>query len=97
VPAIDTPEALRQYAESIDSARTTAAASPPAATDSAPQLADATAAGSASASCLTSDQVVLGSVVSLGRSAIAVHDTATGVLQTIDAADCQVLVESPTP
>lgn len=101
VPAIDTPDALQQYAANIDSARTTAAVSPPAATDSAPQLADpAPAAGGtdyATASCLTSDQVVLGSVFSLGRSAIAVRNTSTGTLQTLDATDCQVLVEYPAP
>lgn len=101
VPAIDTPEALQQYVTGFDSARTTAAASESAATDSAPQLAGlAPAAGStgdAAPSCLTTDQLVLGSVVSLGRSAIAVRNTSTGVLQTLDAADCQVLVEWPAP
>jgi hypothetical protein len=100
VPAIDTPEALQQYATNFDSARTTAAGSEPAATDSAPQLAvpaPAAGGGDAAASCLTSDQLVLGSVFSLGRSAIAVRNTSTGALQTLDAADCQVLIESPAP
>ncbi|MEP7115583.1 MAG: hypothetical protein ABI862_20125 [Ilumatobacteraceae bacterium] len=100
VPAIDTPEALQQFAADIDSARTSTAAPSPADTASPPPIAaQAPAAGDvfASPACLTSDQVVLGSVFSLGRSATVVRDTSSGVLQTLDDADCKVLVEYPAP
>ena len=76
-PEIDTRDALKEYAAEL---RTGQAAPAPAATPSSP-------------SCLTSDQIVLGPIVFQGKAAYAVRKQSTGVVQAVDANDCQVLAD----
>jgi hypothetical protein len=83
MPVIDTPAALKEFAAGVEA--------PPQYGNPAP------AGGSAPAACLSSDQVVLGSISYQGTPAFAVRDTATGELQAVDAGDCRVLVAVEGP
>jgi hypothetical protein len=99
IPAIDTAEALREFAAEVESARTTTVSSEPVDTEAPPQYGNPAPApgGYAPVTCLSSEQVVLGSILFQGTPAFAVRDTATGDLQAVDAGDCRVLlaVEGP--
>jgi pilus assembly protein FimV len=102
VPAIGTPEALTQYAESMETASITAApagTTAPAATvaAAAPSAQDAGSAGYAAVACLSSDQVVIGSIIYKGTPALAVHNYGTDTLQAIADSDCRVLDEVAAP
>jgi hypothetical protein len=77
-PEIDSRDALKEYAADL---RTGQAAPAPAATQYGP-------------SCLTSDQIVLGPIVFQGKAAYAVRKQSTGVVQAVDATDCQVLADA---
>ena len=92
-PAIESEEALAQYATGFESA---AAAPADAATTDAPRVA---AAGGADRlpTCVTSDQIVLGPIVFQGTSAYAVRDSSSGQLQAIAFDDCRVLAEVAAP
>lgn len=97
VPAIDSEEALAQYATGFEAVAAPAA---DAATTGAPSIAADDAAGGGSdrlPTCVTSDQIVLGAIVFQGTSAYAVRDSSSGELQAIAFDDCRVLAEVPAP
>ncbi|MEO7371049.1 MAG: hypothetical protein ABIZ69_09310, partial [Ilumatobacteraceae bacterium] len=89
LPAIDTDEALSQYVRDVGTAAAQSTAAP--AATRAP--AEAAPGGYAQLPCLTSDQVVIGSIMFKGESAVAVRDTATGHILALDALGCRVLTE----
>jgi negative regulator of sigma E activity len=99
VPVIDTTEALKEFAAGVESASTTTVSSEPLDAEAPPQYGNPAPAtgGNAPVACLTSDQVVLGSILFQGTPAFAVRDTATGDLQAVDADDCHVLVAVEGP
>lgn len=101
LPAIDSAAALQQFAANIESGSLAAATSPapaPAGT-AAPPADEAPASDNAFAqlACISSDQVVLGSISYQGTPAYAVRNTTTGALQALDATDCRVLAAVPAP
>jgi hypothetical protein len=97
IPVIDTVEALQQFAAGVESAPTTTVSSQPLNAESPPQYGNPAPGGYAPASCLDSDQVVLGSIVFQGTPAFAVRDSETGDLQAVDVGDCHVLVAVEVP
>jgi len=102
VPVIDTPQALTDYAETMEIAATTAApagTAAPAATmaAAAPSAQAPPSAGYAAVTCLSSDQVVIGSIIYKGTAALAVHNYTAGVLQAVAVTNCRVLDEVPSP
>jgi SWI/SNF-related matrix-associated actin-dependent regulator 1 of chromatin subfamily A len=99
VPVIDTTEALKEFAASVESASTTTVSSEPLDAEAPPPYGNPApaAGGYAPAACIRSDQVVLGSILFQGSPAFAVRDTASGALQAVDAADCRVLIEVEGP
>lgn len=100
IPAIDSHEALQEYAASVELQATTAAPGAPetsaAATVGDDQAPDA-GGSDATVSCISSNQSVLGFIFYQGIPAVAVRNTTTGALQAIADTDCRVLDEVPAP
>ena len=106
VPAVDSQQALAQYAaDNSEVGGSTSAAPPPttataavavtaapAATEAAPALPAAAPAAASyqTPSCLPPNDTVLGAITVRGTPALAVRDASTGVVQAIDAANCTV-------
>jgi hypothetical protein len=106
VPAVDSQEALEQYADNSEVGGSSSAAPPatttaaaavavtaaPAATEAAPVLPAAAPAVASyqTPSCLPPNDTVLGAITVRGTPALAVRDASTGVVQAIDATDCTV-------
>jgi hypothetical protein len=98
VPAIDTTDALRAYAASMQVATAIAAPADTTAAAAAPSVQDAsTTGGYAAVACISSDQIVIGAIVYRGTPAIAVLDVATGLVQALADTNCRVLDEVPAP
>ena len=100
IPAIDSREALQEYAASVELQATTAAPAAPESSAAATVGDDrAPAAGGSETpvSCISSDQSVLGFIFYRGTPAVAVRNTTTGALQAIADTDCRVLDEVPAP
>jgi hypothetical protein len=107
-PAVDTPEALLQFAVAQTAmAADSSASAPAAASGSATSSTAATGAGGAEAptmdalpatasSCVTGEQTLIGPITVLGAPAYAIQDGPTGELRAVDATDCHVLF-SVTP
>jgi hypothetical protein len=98
VPDIGSPQALTDYAASVEVAATTAAPAATAAPSATVAAAQPPAAGGyAAVPCLSSDQIVIGSIVYQGTSAVVVRNSATGALQAVADTDCRLLAEVPAP
>jgi hypothetical protein len=91
VPVIETATALREFAAGVESAPTTTV-SQPLSDEASPPYANPAPGSYAPVTCLSSEQVLLGSILFQGTPAFAVRDTATGDLQAVDAGDCHVLL-----
>jgi hypothetical protein len=96
IPAIETREALTQYAASVEIAATTAAPAPQSPGTAAPSATVAAGGNDdAAVSCLSPDLFVLGPILYQGTPALVVRDIASGALQAIADTDCRLLVEVP--
>jgi hypothetical protein len=97
IPVIDTIEALQEFAAGVERTAAPTVSSQPLSAEAPPPDGSPSPGGYAPASCISSDQVVLGSILFQGTPAFAVRDAATGDLQAVDAGDCRVLlaVEGP--
>jgi Meckel syndrome type 1 protein len=113
VPAVDSQDALVQYAAGNGEVGGTTSAAPlataaaaavaataaPAETDAAPvpPAAAPAVASYQTPSCLPSNDTILGPVTVRGIPALVVRDPSTGVVQAIDAADCTVYFSANGP
>jgi hypothetical protein len=99
-PAIDSVEALKQYASNLQAAGTAQAPSP-ATTTTVVTLAAAVPTpvtdGYRIPACLLPSQIALGSISFQGTPAVAVRDATSGELLAIAQFDCRVLVGPVAP